>query len=70
MQDLSFVFIHIDKVFIVGNNKHEYCDYLLQVFERYGNYGPQVNTSKCVLVSKSIEILPHLYTAEETNFVL
>ncbi|GFW36705.1 hypothetical protein TNCV_1220371 [Trichonephila clavipes] len=61
---LDFVFPYLDDVLVASSTEEEHSEHLKMVFERFQQYGLQVNVSKSVMGAAQVEYLGFLITAE------
>ncbi|GFU76391.1 hypothetical protein TNCV_2158981 [Trichonephila clavipes] len=61
---LDFVFPYLDDVLVASSTEEEHSEHLKMVFERFQQYGLQINVSKSVMGAAQVEYLGFLITAE------
>ncbi|GFU97786.1 retrovirus-related Pol polyprotein from transposon opus [Trichonephila clavipes] len=61
---LDFVFPYFDDVLVASSTEEEHSEHLKMVFERFQQYGLQINVSKSVMGAAQVEYLGFLITAE------
>lgn len=59
LRGLEFAFAYIDDVSIASKNAKEHEEHLRIVFQRFREYGIQINASKCVFGLNEIDFLGH-----------
>ncbi|GFW24513.1 hypothetical protein TNCV_4896011 [Trichonephila clavipes] len=61
---LDFVFPYLDNVLVASSSEEEHREHLKMVFERFQQYGLQINISKSVMGADQVEYLGFLIIAE------
>lgn len=59
LRGLPFASGYIDDILVASSNHMEHADHLRQLFNRFSQYGIQLNVEKCVLGVTSLDMLGH-----------
>ncbi|GBN21459.1 Transposon Tf2-6 polyprotein [Araneus ventricosus] len=64
LSGMDFCVPYFDDVLVASESESQHLEHLKQVFQRFEEYGVQLNASKCVLVKSSVKFLGHIVTPE------
>ncbi|GBL92523.1 Transposon Tf2-6 polyprotein [Araneus ventricosus] len=56
--------LYFDDVLVASESEIQHLEHLKQVFQRFEEYGVQLNASKCVLGKSSVKFLGHIVTPD------